>query len=53
MTIRGKHQVQEFEKKFWREALKTCQYNQRKTAKLLDLTYDQLRGYIRKYDLNQ
>jgi len=53
MTIRGKHQVQEFEKKILREALKICQYNQRKTAKLLDLTYDQLRGYIRKYDLNQ
>jgi len=53
MTIRGKHQVQEFEKKILREALKIYQYNQRKTAKLLDLTYDQLRGYIRKYDLNQ
>jgi len=34
-------------------ALKECQFNQRKTAKLLDLSYDQLRGYMRKYDLNK
>lgn len=51
-SIGFKHQVQEFEKKILREALKQCQYNQRKTAKLLDLSYDQLRGYLRKYDLN-
>jgi psp operon transcriptional activator len=51
-SIGFKHQVQEFEKKILREALKQCQFNQRKTAKLLDLSYDQLRGYLRKYDLN-
>lgn len=46
-----KHQVQEYEKRIIREALKQCQFNQRKTARLLDLSYDQLRGYLRKYDL--
>jgi len=51
-SIGFKHQVQEYEKRILREALKQCQFNQRKTAKLLDLSYDQLRGYLRKYDLN-
>ena len=51
-SIGFKYQVQEFEMKILREALKQCQYNQRKTAQLLDLSYDQLRGYLRKYDLN-
>lgn len=51
-SIGFKHQTQEFEQKILKEALKQCQFNQRKTAKLLDLTYDQLRGYLRKYDLN-
>ena len=51
-SIGFKYQVQEFEKKILREALKQCQFNQRKTAKLLDLSYDQLRGYLRKYELN-
>ena len=48
-----KNQVQEFEQRLLKNALKQCQFNQRKTAKLLDLTYDQLRGYLRKYDLNK
>jgi len=52
-AIGFKHPVQEFEKKVLRRALKECQFNQRKTAKLLDLSYDQLRGYMRKYDLNK
>lgn len=52
-AIGFKHRVQEFEKKVLRRALKECQFNQRKTAKLLDLSYDQLRGYMRKYDLNK
>jgi len=33
-------------------SLKLCQFNQRITAKLLDLSHDQLRGYLREYDLN-
>ncbi|MES2605365.1 MAG: phage shock protein operon transcriptional activator [Pseudomonadota bacterium] len=46
-----KQQVQDYEIRILNEALRQCQYNQRKAAKLLDLTYDQLRGYLRKYDL--
>src|SRR5690606_35394159 len=37
-----KQQVQEYEKKLLRDALRQCQFNQRKAARLLDLTYDQL-----------
>jgi len=33
------------------DALKYCQYNQRKTADCLGLTYHQLRGYLKKYNL--
>lgn len=33
------------------DALKYCQYNQRKTADSLGLTYHQLRGYLKKYNL--
>lgn len=51
-SIGFKHQVQEYEIRILQEALRQCQFNQRKTAKLLDLSYDQLRGYLRKYDLN-
>ena len=46
-----KNQVQDYEQSLLREALRQCQFNQRKAAKLLDLTYDQLRGYLRKYEL--
>jgi len=45
-----KEQVQDVEVALIRDALEQCQYNQRKTAKLLGLSYDQLRGYLRKYD---
>lgn len=31
--------------------MQRCQYNQRKAASLLGLSYDQLRGYLRKYSL--
>ncbi len=46
-----KLQVQDYEQRILKEALRQCQFNQRKAAKLLDLTYDQLRGYLRKYEL--
>ena len=46
-----KQQVQNYEIQLLREALRQSQFNQRKAAKLLDLTYDQLRGYLRKYAL--
>jgi psp operon transcriptional activator len=32
-------------------ALRQCRYNQKKTADFLGMTYHQLRGYLRKYDL--
>lgn len=34
-----------------RQALQSAQYNQRAAAKLLGLSYDQLRGFVRKYKL--
>jgi psp operon transcriptional activator len=46
-----KQMVQDYEIRILRDALKKSQFNQRKAARLLDLTYDQLRGYLRKYDL--
>lgn len=46
-----KLQIQDYEQRILKEALRQCQFNQRKAAKLLDLTYDQLRGYLRKYEL--
>lgn len=46
-----KQQVQEYEKGIIHTALTQSQFNQRKAAKILDLTYDQLRGYLRKYKL--
>jgi len=46
-----KQQVQDYEIRLLREALAQAQFNQRRAAKLLDLTYDQLRGYLRKYEL--
>ncbi len=33
------------------QALQSAQYNQRAAAKLLGLSYDQLRGFVRKYKL--
>ncbi len=44
-----KEQVQDFEVAMVQDALQQCQFNQRKTADMLGLSYDQLRGYLRKY----
>ena len=43
--------MQDYEKQLLRQALQQNQFNQRKTADYLKLSYDQLRGYMRKYDL--
>ena len=43
--------MQDYEKQLLRQALQQNQFNQRKTAEYLKLSYDQLRGYMRKYDL--
>lgn len=42
---------QDFEIELIQSALKYCQFNQKKTAKALELTYHQLRGYLKKYNL--
>lgn len=42
-------QVADLEIALLRQALVDCRYNQRRAASLLGLTYDQLRGKIKKY----
>jgi len=44
--------IQSIEQQVIEEALSHSQFNQRKTAELLGLTYHQLRGYLRKYGIN-
>ncbi|MEM7709109.1 MAG: phage shock protein operon transcriptional activator [Pseudomonadota bacterium] len=46
-----KETVKDFEIGLLRDALEKCQFNQRKAAEYLGLSYDQLRGYLRKYKL--
>ena len=46
-----KHASQEYEIKMLQEALADSQFNQKKTAEKLSLTYHQLRGYLKKYNL--
>jgi len=42
---------QNYEIELIKSALAHCQYNQKKTAQALELTYHQLRGYLKKYNL--
>ena len=42
---------QDYEVELIKSALESCQYNQKKTADALELTYHQLRGYLKKYNL--
>jgi psp operon transcriptional activator len=42
---------QNYEIDLIKTALAHCQYNQKKTAQALELTYHQLRGYLKKYNL--
>ncbi len=46
-----KEHVQNVEIELLQAALKRCRYNQKKTAEFLGMTYHQLRGYLRKYEL--
>jgi psp operon transcriptional activator len=46
-----KQTVQDFEIELIRQALSQSQFNQKKTAETLGVTYHQLRGYMKKYDL--
>ncbi|TYK66432.1 phage shock protein operon transcriptional activator [Colwellia echini] len=42
---------QDYEIELIQSALSHCQFNQKKTAEALELTYHQLRGYLKKYNL--
>ena len=42
---------QDYEITLIQSALAHCQFNQKKTAEALELTYHQLRGYLKKYNL--
>jgi len=42
---------QNYEIELITSALSNCQFNQKKTAEALGVTYHQLRGYLKKYDL--
>ena len=46
-----KQTVQEFEIDLIQQALANSQFNQKKTAATLGVTYHQLRGYMKKYEL--
>ncbi len=46
-----RERVQTFETDLIARALTQARHNQRRAAELLGLTYDQLRGYLRKYNL--
>lgn len=57
-TVPDFNQIQDFkalsegyEVQLIKQALAACQYNQKKTADALSLTYHQLRGYMKKYKL--
>ncbi|WP_353207842.1 phage shock protein operon transcriptional activator [Sphingorhabdus sp.] len=43
--------IEKFEKAVLQQALAKCRYNQRQTAKALNLSYDQLRHTLKKHDL--
>jgi len=46
-----KEYIREREIELLTAALKQCRFNQKKTAEFLGMTYHQLRGYLRKYEL--
>jgi psp operon transcriptional activator len=46
-----KQHIQQIEIELLRSALEQCRFNQKKTAEYLGMTYHQLRGYLRKYEL--
>lgn len=43
--------IQSYEIDLLKQAMKRSQFNQRKAAEFLQMSYHQLRGYLRKYDL--
>ena len=48
-----KEYIQDQEIELLKAALEHCRYNQKKTAEFLGMTYHQLRGYLRKYELTE
>jgi len=46
-----KQEIQDEEKRRIKSAMELCRFNQKKTAEFLGMTYHQLRGYLRKYEL--
>ena len=44
--------LKDTERDLLRAALEKSRFNQRLAAKFLDLSYDQLRGKLRKYDIS-
>jgi len=48
-----KQNIQDEEKRQIKNAMEKCRFNQKKTAEFLGMTYHQLRGYLRKYDLTE
>jgi psp operon transcriptional activator len=48
-----KEYIQEREVELLNAALRQCRFNQKKTAEFLGMTYHQLRGYLRKYELTE
>ncbi|HAK52322.1 MAG TPA: hypothetical protein DCM54_10545 [Gammaproteobacteria bacterium] len=49
--INFKQSVQDYEVGLIKNALAASQFNQKKTAEALGVTYHQLRGLLKKYDL--
>jgi psp operon transcriptional activator len=45
--------IQDREIELLTSALQQCRFNQKKTAEFLGMTYHQLRGYLRKYELTE
>lgn len=43
--------IQDEEVRRIKDAMERCRFNQKKTAEFLGMTYHQLRGYLRKYEL--
>lgn len=48
-----KQQMQEEEIRHIKSAMQQCRFNQKKAAEFLGMTYHQLRGYLRKYELTE
>jgi psp operon transcriptional activator len=48
-----KEHIQHLEVTLLKSALQKCRFNQKKTADFLGMTYHQLRGYLRKYELTE